>query len=176
MFIDLSRKEEFFEETSIVLVGENTAYVELFNDNHRCQLKEYYLDFEVVDDLTLITEEIVKVTYLNLENIHTMYDQHLGPMFDEDVNIVLSGEIWIDAMNKNVNKANGLKIILNHYNLNPSNLIAFGDYHNDIQMLELANKSYAVANAHPDVKIIADEIIENNDTNSVLRKIEEYLD
>lgn len=165
-----------FEKTSIVLVGEDTAYVELFDNNHKAQLKEYYLDFDIVDDLTMITEDIVKVTYLNMEDTHQMYDQHLGPKFVDDVNIVLSGEIWIDAMNKDVNKANGIKKILDHYKLDPSNFIAFGDYHNDIQMMNLASKSFAVKNAHQDVKDIADEIIESNDTNSVLRKIEEYLD
>ena len=164
-----------FEETSIVLVAENTAYVELFNGVHKKLLHEYYLDFVVIDDLTQINEEIVKVTYLNTDSIHEMYKQHFEPKFSKLVNIVLSGEVWIDTMNKDVNKSNGLKKILDYYNLDSSQLVAFGDYHNDIQMMNLAGKSYAVDNAHPDVKEIADEIIGNNNVNSVLNKIEEYL-
>lgn len=164
-----------FDRTSLVLVGEETAYVELFDEEHAEYLKEYYLDFKVVEDLTLIEESIVKATYLNLEKSHQIYSDHLAPMFSELVNIVEAGEVWIDAMNLGVNKANGLKKILNHYKLDPSNLIAFGDYHNDIQMMQLADKSYAVSNAHEDVKSIADEIIGSNDDNAVLNKIEEYL-
>lgn len=163
------------KETSLVLVGENTAYVELFDQRHSELLYEYYLDFDVVDDLTLIEEDIVKVTYLNTDSIHDIFERELQPLFSDSVNIVLSGDIWIDAMNKNVNKGNSLKKVLDYYGLDSSELISFGDYHNDIQMMQLAGKSYAVSNAHFDVKEIADEIIENNDTNAVLRKIEDYL-
>lgn len=172
---DLILEGRKFDQTSLVLVGEETAYVELFDNNHAEYLKEYYLDFQVVEDLTLIEETIVKVTYLNLEISHEIYNDHLAPLFTDSVNIVLAGEVWIDAMNKDVNKANGLKKILNYYELESSNLIAFGDYHNDIQMMQLASKSYAVSNAHDDVKAIADEVIESNDQNAVLNKIEEYL-
>lgn len=164
-----------FKETSIVLVAEDTAYVELFNGVHKELLYEYYLDFVVVDDLTKVQEDIVKVTYLNVDSIHDMYEEHFAPMFSDSVNIVLSGEVWIDTMNKDVNKGNGLKKVLEYYDLDPSQLVAFGDYHNDIQMMNLAEQSYAVENAHPDVKEVADEIIKNNDSNSVLNKIEEYL-
>lgn len=163
------------KNTSIVLVGEDTAYVELFDNHHSKLLYEYYLDFDIVDDLTLIEEDIVKVTFLNVDSIHDMFNKNLSPMFSESVNIVLSGEIWVDAMNKDVNKGNGMKKVLDYYGLEPSDLVAFGDYHNDIQMMQLAGKSYAVNNAHQDVKDIADDIIESNDLNSVLLKIEEYL-
>ena len=164
-----------YDETSIVLVAEDTAYVELFNEQHKELLHEYYLDFTVVDDLTEIKEDIVKLTYLNIDSAHHIYNNHLAPLFSDDVNMVLSGEVWIDTMNKDVNKGNGLKKVLDYYGLDFDELIAFGDYHNDIQMMELAKKSYAVDNAHPDVKEIADEIIESNDNNAVLNKINEYL-
>lgn len=163
------------KETSLVLVGEKTAYVELFDEHHSGLLYEYYLDFDIVEDLTLIEEDIVKVTFLNTDSIHDIFEQELQPLFKDFVNIVLSGEIWIDAMNKNVNKGNSLLKVLDYYGLDSSELVSFGDYHNDIQMMQLAGKSYAVDNAHIDVKDIADEIIDNNDSNAVLRKIEEYL-
>ena len=41
----------------------------------------------------------------------------------------------------------------------------------NIELLEKAGTSYAVSNAHNDVKAIADHIIGSNDDNSVLKQI-----
>ena len=169
--LDLIEIGESLEKTSIVLVTENTAYVDLYNEEHRIMLYEYYLDFEVVKDLRDINEDVVKVTYLNLNNAEQLYHTTLYPKFKQDVNIVLAGNIWIDAMNQNVNKSEGLQILLDYYDLNKEQVYAFGDYHNDIELLEKAGTSYAVSNAHNDVKAIADHIIGSNDDNSVLKQI-----
>ena len=42
-------------------------------------------------------------------------------------------------------------------------------------MLEVVGTSYAMKNAHPKVKEIADEIIGSNNDNSVIKKIIELL-
>ncbi len=57
-----------------------------------------------------------------------------------------------------------------------SETIGFGDFLNDIHMLEVVGKSYAMENAHHLVKDVADEIIGSNNDNSVIEKIIELLD
>lgn len=49
--------------------------------------------------------------------------------------------------------------------------IAFGDNINDIELLETADISYAVENAHPIVKSVATEVIGSNEDDSVVKKI-----
>ena len=41
--------------------------------------------------------------------------------------------------------------------------MAFGDYHNDLEMLKKAEYSFAMENAHPDVKEIANYETYSND-------------
>ena len=41
--------------------------------------------------------------------------------------------------------------------------MAFGDYHNDLEMLNIAKYSFAMENAHPDVKEIANHETLSND-------------
>jgi len=54
-------------------------------------------------------------------------------------------------------------------------VIAIGDMPNDVPMLEWAGRSYAVANGHPDVHAVADEVTVSNDEDAVALLIESLL-
>ena len=54
------------------------------------------------------------------------------------------------------------------------NTYAFGDGKNDIDMFQMADERYAVANAHDDLKEYATEIILSNDEDGVARWLEEH--
>ncbi|HTU98667.1 MAG TPA: Cof-type HAD-IIB family hydrolase [Solirubrobacteraceae bacterium] len=62
-----------------------------------------------------------------------------------------------------VSKASGLALLCERHGVTPSEVLAFGDMPNDLAMLEWAGRSVAVANAHPDVIAIADEVTASND-------------
>ncbi len=162
-------------ETSIIVTTTDTPYIEIHSDLHRSMLREYYPDFIEVDNILDYDLEAIKLTYLSLDNTIENYDELIFPAFGTDFNSVRAGHMWIDIMNKNVNKGNGLKILLDRYELTSDNLMAFGDFHNDIEMLELASYSYAVSNAQQDVKDVAKEIIGSNNDNSVIKKIIELV-
>ena len=48
-----------------------------------------------------------------------------------------------------MHKAWGLKQLLNHWGLSESNVMAFGDGDNDLELLQMAGRSYAMENASP---------------------------
>ena len=50
--------------------------------------------------------------------------------------------------------------------------MAFGDYPNDLPMLEWAGHAVAVANAHPDVIEVADEVTASHDDDGVALVLE----
>ncbi|QFG68838.1 HAD family hydrolase [Ornithinimicrobium pratense] len=52
---------------------------------------------------------------------------------------------------------------------------AFGDMPNDLPMLAWAGVAHAVANAHPDVLAVADQVVPRNDEDGVARTLEERL-
>lgn len=82
----------------------------------------------------------------------------------------------LEIVPRGVNKAYGLKYILEDLQISRSQLIAFGDEYNDIEMFQLAQTGYAVKNAS--VRLIghADEILPwTNDEDAVARKLEELL-
>ena len=53
--------------------------------------------------------------------------------------------------------------------------MAFGDSGNDIEMLEMAGHSYAVANAEEAVKAVAKHLATTHQEGGVYQVIEEYL-
>ena len=53
--------------------------------------------------------------------------------------------------------------------------MAFGDSGNDIEMLEMAGHSYAVANAEAGVKAVAKHLAPSYQEGGVYQVIEEYL-
>jgi hypothetical protein len=54
----------------------------------------------------------------------------------------------------------------------PDGVIAFGDMPNDLAMLEWAGHGVAVANAHPDVLAVVDEVTATNDADGVAQVLE----
>ena len=50
-----------------------------------------------------------------------------------------------------------------------SRITVFGDHLNDLSMFRVAGRRVAVANAHPDILQIADEVIGTNDEDAVVR-------
>ena len=53
--------------------------------------------------------------------------------------------------------------------------MVFGDYLNDLEMLKSAYHSYAMENAHSELKKIARFTAESNDNNGVVKAIKEKL-
>jgi Cof subfamily protein (haloacid dehalogenase superfamily) len=74
-----------------------------------------------------------------------------------------------------VTKATGLAEIAESHGLAPYEVLAIGDMPNDLPMLQWAGRSYAVANAHPAVREVADEVVGSNDDDAVAALIEGLL-
>lgn len=82
----------------------------------------------------------------------------------------------LEIVPKGISKASGLLHLLKTYNMTSEDLIAFGDEHNDIEMLKLAKAGYAMKNASQRLTPFATEIIPwTNDEDGVARKLEEIF-
>jgi len=85
-----------------------------------------------------------------------------------------SGLIEISATG--VSKATGLARHCEALGFAARDVAAVGDMPNDVPMLEWAGYSYAVANAHPATKSVADEVLdESNDDDAVAVLIRRLL-
>ena len=84
---------------------------------------------------------------------------------------IYSDEQWLEIMPKEVTKASAVQklkqITQSDY------VVVFGDGLNDLEMFEVADECYAMANAEPELKASATEIIESNDNDGVARWLAE---
>lgn len=76
-----------------------------------------------------------------------------------------------------VDKSTGLAHLARRRGIDRAAVAAVGDMPNDLAMLDWAGRGYAVANAHPDVRSVADEVLpETNDEHAVARLIHRLID
>ncbi len=75
-----------------------------------------------------------------------------------------------------VTKASTLKLLCDERDLGPADVVGFGDMPNDLPMLEWVGTSYAMANAHPMVRELADRVAPSNEDDGVAVVLEGLFD
>ena len=85
------------------------------------------------------------------------------------------GGPFFEVFAPGISKATGLKLVCDELSVGSDAVIAFGDMPNDLPMLEFAGWGVAVANAHPGLLALADEVTASNDEDGVAQTIERLL-
>ncbi|MBG7630544.1 MAG: HAD family phosphatase [Bacteroidetes bacterium] len=159
----------------IVLCGKNAAYIETKDEQFINMFKNYYSEYRLVDDLTEITED----TFFKIAAYHfDCSETHIYPavkQLENDLQVIVSGEHWLDISHNNANKGFALNILQNKLGITKEETMVFGDYNNDLKMLALADFSYAMENAHPNVKNIANYHTKSNDEQGVEMVLEQLI-
>ena len=82
---------------------------------------------------------------------------------------------FIELCPPGVTKATGLAVALERYGVDRRDVLVFGDMPNDLPMFGWAGRAVAVANAHPDVLAVADDVTGTNDQDGVADYLERLL-
>ncbi len=157
-----------------VLCGKQNAYINGQSNDFIEKLKEYYTEFEILDKLENHTGEILKIAIYHYESSEEfIYPKvkHLEGQFK----VKVSGENWLDISSPNAHKGYALQKVMDLYNLSSEEIMVFGDYNNDLEMLALADVSVAMANAHPNVLKAAKHTTSSNDDFGVERVLEKLI-
>lgn len=86
-----------------------------------------------------------------------------------------SGDGLLEISAAGISKASGLAAFAAEHGVPAADVIAFGDMPNDLPMLAWAGRSVAMANAHPEVLALADEVTASNDADGVARVLERWF-
>jgi Cof subfamily protein (haloacid dehalogenase superfamily) len=106
------------------------------------------------------------------EQFHQMVDEVVG---DRAV-VSYSGAAGLAEISAaGVTKAAALGDWCAARGIDPADVYAFGDMPNDLPMLRWAGRSFGVANAHPDVLAMVDEVCASNDDDGVAQVLEALL-
>ncbi|MGR6968498.1 Cof-type HAD-IIB family hydrolase [Streptomyces cynarae] len=157
-------------DVGAVLCGKNSAYVERTDDAFMAEASRYYALLKPVDDLTDVEDEFLKVALFDFGPVERTTAPAMEPLTATH-QVVVSGEHWVDIMNRTANKGAALRRLQRDLGITPAQTLAFGDYLNDLEMLDAAEWSFAMTNAHPDVVRRARYLAPPNTENGVLRTI-----
>ena len=81
----------------------------------------------------------------------------------------------IEVAAAGVNKGSALAELAGRWGIDPSRVVAFGDMPNDLEMLHWAGHGVAMANAHPDLIAIANEVGADHHDDGVAQVLERWF-
>lgn len=131
-------------------------------------LKGYKSAMDVEEDVLARERAINKVALYHKTDIQRIAKE-MTPRWSGRLHCTLSGEIWLDFLNKESNKGNAIRGIQKILGIRPEETMVFGDNFNDIEMFHCAGESYAVGNAAKAVKSEAKYVTDTNVNDGVLK-------
>ncbi|MFI8204485.1 HAD family hydrolase [Streptomyces sp. NPDC085937] len=91
------------------------------------------------------------------------------------VTVVMAGEGIVELLPLGLSKATGLSLAARRLGVKAAETIAFGDMPNDIPMFAWSGHSVAMANAHRDLRAVADEVTASNEEDGIAVVLERLL-
>jgi hydroxymethylpyrimidine pyrophosphatase-like HAD family hydrolase len=90
--------------------------------------------------------------------------------------VTQAGLGYVELTAPGVDKGSGLAVVAAALGVAATDVLVFGDMPNDVPMFAWAGwRRVAVANAHPDVLALADEVTASNDADGVAAWLEAML-
>jgi len=158
-----------------ILCCRNSAYVEDEYQPLLDEARKYYKKLQIVDDLTKVDDTVLKFTLCDFISSEDNSYHHFKEL-QKECRVAVAGKIWLDMTSLTASKGTALKRIMSHCNVKPEEVMAFGDYLNDREMIEVAYHSYAMKNSHPDLIESARSVTtHDNNNNGVIRELTEFF-
>jgi Cof subfamily protein (haloacid dehalogenase superfamily) len=149
-----------YDDTSVVTESPQDHYVAIEARNNAIPIKG------VPNLSAYVSFPIEKVMFVGLPSKISAFIGSMQKAFPQ-LAIYQSEPYFLEIMNQGINKRAALSFLLNHLNIEPKQLMSFGDGLNDLPMLEYSGVSIAMGNAPLEVKKEADYVTKSNDDDGI---------
>ncbi|MBO9201955.1 MULTISPECIES: HAD family hydrolase [Niastella] len=157
-----------------ILCGRDQWYLENSDEVLMNAVLAYHSNFKIVDDLTKIDEEVLKMTVYD----YAGSEQNSYPQFkhfENRLKVVVGGAKWLDITRTDVNKGEAVQILQSLNGISPDETLVFGDFMNDYEMMKTATYSYAMKNANPKLIEAANFVTEKDNNEAGILDVIELL-
>lgn len=157
----------------------NTAfdlYVEdagILTEEVREMYGRFYIEPLVLPKEGDILEQIVKMTVFGTKEEMDELEQ-LWSTWIHGLTVIRSGDYFIDIMHEKASKGNALMHYAAKLGYDSSEVLAIGNYYNDITMLQYAGVGIAMDNSPIEVKAVADDVTASNNEDGVHLALQKY--
>ena len=173
-FLAMERVREHHPEYKILVAGEKFAYARK-HDHLDKALTTYYCAYKYVDDFNEIDEPITKIALCDPSGDIRKTCGDIESILPEGLQIITSGNEWMDIQREGVNKGLGMRYIQEHEHISRDECLAFGDQMNDYALLESVKYGFAMENAVDEIKKLAYGITDSNEDQGCLKIIKKAL-
>lgn len=156
----------------------------IYDGDHWYSTNKYFKDHAIEE--SYIGKTSIKIGLEDIKKIQTIHkivcigsiDTVTSYLKDTypSLHITRSASYYLEITNKEATKASAIQTVANYYHLSLEDTIAFGDYYNDEDMLEMAGVSYVVDNAPDDLKEKADHVTLSNNDDGVAFILNQFYD
>jgi Cof subfamily protein (haloacid dehalogenase superfamily) len=158
-----------------ILCGKKGAYIEDAFPSFIEHVEMYYDRYWQVDNLSDVEDDrFLKIAICDLAGSEQNSYPHFCHELD-NLQVKISGSIWLDLSHKLANKGKAIALIQSRYGISMEETMVFGDYLNDLEMMYQAGYSFAMENAHPDIKHAAKYLAASNEENGVIEVLKQML-
>ena len=129
---------------------------------------------------SILSEQVMRLTLIDSQPRLLALAQALATAFPEKLDMHLFENpyqpdwYWLTLQDQAATKANGIRELQSLQGLQSHSLTVFGDHNNDISMFQLADVAVATANATPELRHHATEIIGHHGDDSVVKYLESH--
>ena len=170
------REIERIENADPMLCGTKGTYVTAGSPAFMEKMAKHYSPLTWVDNLYEIDDEIFKVSVYDATGDikgHT-YDP-LAEEIGSDFTIHMSANIWVDIMDTSADKGIAIRQVQSMLKVTKEETMAFGDFYNDVPLLDQAGYAFVMANGTDDLKEKYPYRAASNNEDGVTKAIKEWV-
>ncbi|MDD9265642.1 Cof-type HAD-IIB family hydrolase [Paenibacillus sp. GCM10023248] len=150
-------------------------YIERIGEYEKKMYEKFLISPKLVTDVSELGLPIVKFTLFGQPEVLDRVEREWNELkLYGDLRMIRSGDLFIDVMSAKANKGNALKALAADLKVEPSEILAIGNYYNDLEMMEFAGLGIAVDNSPEGVKAAADAVTASNNDEGVHKALVKY--
>lgn len=152
-----------YAEESMKLPAESSVSRRMFSPEFICPIDAF---LRVPATRLLLQASAEELDYL---------EEAIQAKFKGKFNFFRSNPKLLQLTAEMANKGYALELVARQFNIPQGQVMAIGDSHNDLHMLQWAGVGVAVANAHENIKSQADHTVPSNDSDGVAVALEQFV-
>ena len=175
--LDVMRTAEGLPDIRGVFCGKKGGYLHT-GDNapeFRAELAKYVSQATVVEDFGTVDDEPIKMSFCDTSGNAARTIIPVMQQYADRLQVTLSSTEWVDIYSQGVSKGAAVAKIQEYLGIAPEECAAFGDYENDLELMDAVTYSFAMENALPEVKARARYRAPSNRAHGVMAVCERIL-
>ncbi|MEH3034375.1 MAG: HAD family hydrolase [Aeromicrobium erythreum] len=128
---------------------------------------------EPIEDL--IAEPSTRVVIRSPEHTAAEFAEVVDGLGLQGTNYFIGYTAWLDLAPEGVSKASGLEQVCTRLGIDPAEVLAVGDGHNDVEMLRWAGRGVAMGQAPAEVREAADDVTGTVEEDGLATELRRWL-